>query len=125
MSQKINPLHHQTLPLAPTPKNKPSTSSNQISFKDVLKQTSDQPVNVSKHAQKRLDERNIHISNQQWNLIGEKMKEAQGKGVTDSAVILKDTVLIASTKNNTIITAMDRNQADVVTNINGTILIED
>lgn len=123
MSYKINPLQHQTLPLRPS--TKPSNQTTQTSFKEALKHATDQTVKVSKHAQKRLDERNIHISEQKWQLIGEKMNEAQKKGVTDSAVILKDTVLIASAKNNTIITAMDREQADVVTNINGTILIEE
>lgn len=31
-------------------------------------------------------------------MISEKMKEAEKKGVTDSAVILKDAILIASNK---------------------------
>ncbi|SEP57210.1 TIGR02530 family flagellar biosynthesis protein [Piscibacillus halophilus] len=123
MSHKINPLHHQTLPLQPSTSTRPNKNIKTSSFKDVLNQVSS--IKVSKHAQKRLDERNIQISEQTWNVINEKMNEAKEKGVTDPAVILQDAVLIASAKNNTIITAMDRNEAEIVTNVNGTIVIQD
>lgn len=77
--------------------------------------------------QKRLDERNIQISPSQWNEIHEKMLEAKQKGVTDSVIVTKDAVLVASTKNHTIITALDKNnQSDqLITNINGTIILPD
>ncbi|TFB23208.1 flagellar protein [Filobacillus milosensis] len=125
MNNKINPIHHQQLPL--TPKTKPvKQNSPAQSFKSFL-DTANQQVKISNHAQKRLDERNIQIQDSKWNQISEKMTEAKKKGVTDSVIVLKDAVLVASTKNNTIITAMDRNEAQsqLVTNINGTIILQD
>lgn len=63
MSYKINPIHHQTLPLQP-PTSKRPDKSGQVSFKDALHHATKEKVTVSKHAQKRLDERNIQITEQ-------------------------------------------------------------
>jgi len=93
-------------------------------FKDILDNV--QELKVSKHAKERLQQRNIHIDEKQWNVIGEKMNEAKQKGVRDSVVILNDAALLVSAKNNTVVTAMDREEATekVFTNIDGTILID-
>ncbi|WP_188205810.1 TIGR02530 family flagellar biosynthesis protein [Alkalibacillus aidingensis] len=125
MNHKINHLQHQQpLPLQPKLTNK--TEAPKKSFQSFLQEATDE-LKVSKHAQKRLDERNIQISEQDWTKIQEKMNEAKQKGVTDSAIVLNDAVLVASTKNNTIITALDRQEAtnQLLTNINGTILMQD
>ena len=47
-------------------------------------------------------------------------------GVTDSLVLTKEAALVVSAKNNTVITAMGRDEASsqIFTNINGTILID-
>lgn len=81
---------------------------------------------VSKHASERLEQRGIVISQERWNRIEEKVKQAKAKGVSDSLVLLKDAALIVSVKNNTVITAMGRQEAaeQIFTNINGTIVME-
>ncbi|RFU71291.1 flagellar protein [Peribacillus saganii] len=83
-------------------------------------------LTVSKHAQMRLDQRNITIDNERWARVEEKIGEARKMGVTDSLVLLQDAALIVSAKNNTVITAMDRDEASsqIFTNINGTILLD-
>src|SRR5690625_687886 len=94
-------------------------------FKEILNNIQD--LKISKHAQQRLKERNIHIYQSQWQVIGEKMSEAKQKGVTDSLVVMDHAALLVSTKNHTVVTAMDRQEATsrVFTNINGTILINE
>lgn len=94
-------------------------------FGDVLEKL--QKPTVSKHASQRLKERNIQINEQQWQNISEKMTEAKQKGVTDSLVVMDHAALLVSTKNHTVVTAMDRAEATsrVFTNINGTIVIND
>ncbi|UZD14903.1 flagellar protein [Virgibacillus natechei] len=94
-------------------------------FRDVLSEQ--QNLKVSKHAKQRMDERNIQLNDTQWSAITEKMGEAKGKGVTDSLVLTNEAALLVSTKNNTVVTAMDREEATskIFTNINGTILIND
>lgn len=117
---------YQTTPFV-TPPTKTSLSQKQstVSFKDVLHEQNQ--IKISRHASERMHERNILIDNKQWELIQGKMQEAKEKGVTDSLVILSDATLVVSTKNNTVVTAMNRDEfaSKIFTNINGTILIQD
>lgn len=82
-------------------------------------------LKVSKHANQRLIDRNIHISEAQWQLINDKVAEARSKGVKDSLVLMDQAALIVSAKNATVITAMDRSEANnqLFTNIDGTIVL--
>lgn len=82
-------------------------------------------LKVSKHANQRLTERNIHISDAEWQLVSDKVFEARSKGVKDSLVLMDQAALIVSAKNATVITAMDRTEAkdQLFTNIDGTIVL--
>lgn len=104
--------------------NKPKKNETK-KFKEIFQNVNQ--VHISKHAKQRLVERNIHIDEQQWQKIHSKMNEAKQKGVTDSLVIMNNAALLVSTKNNTVVTAMSRDEADtkIFTNINGTILINE
>lgn len=96
---------------------------NNNSFKDIL--ANQEKLKISKHATQRLTERNINIDEKEWRLIETKMVEARKKGITDSLVVTNQAALLVSTKNNTVVTAMNREEANhkIFTNINGTILI--
>jgi len=96
-----------------------------IDFKDILADV--QGIKVSKHAKERLKERNIQINESQWKKITEKVNEAKHKGVKDSLVVMNDSTLLVSAENNTVITAMNKNEATsrIFTNIDGTILINE
>ncbi|HHY74629.1 MAG TPA: flagellar protein [Bacillus bacterium] len=99
---------------------------NGPSFKQLLGTFQEEStLKISKHAEKRLNERNIKIDEALWQKIEQKVNEAKGKGVSDSLVVTDKAAFIVSAKNNTVITAMDRNEASsqIFTNINGTILI--
>ncbi|GGC90340.1 hypothetical protein GCM10007216_21390 [Thalassobacillus devorans] len=123
MEPRIHQLH-QPMPLPKVNKQQTSNTSS-ISFKDVLADA--RQVKLSKHAGERLQQRNIAISQAQWDRLSDKMQEAKQKGITDSLVLLPDAALLVSTKNNTVITAMNRNEASskIFSNINGTILMDD
>ncbi len=98
------------------------------SFKDLLTTEIEitHKLKISKHAEKRIQDRGIKIDTTKWSQISEKIQEAKAKGVSDSLVILKDATLIVSAKNNTVITVLDRDEAtaQIFTNINGTIIID-
>lgn len=81
---------------------------------------------ISKHAEERLQQRNIHINSESWAKIEEKISEAKKMGVNDSLVLLPDAALIVSARNQTVITALNREEAaaKIFTNINGTIVLE-
>lgn len=114
---------HHMLKHPPVPK---KTSSKAVSnFKTIL--AKQECLKLSKHAAIRLQERNIHIGEKQWQTISQKVVEARQKGITDSLVVTNDAALLVSTANNTVVTAMGRNEATsrIFTNINGTILINE
>lgn len=81
---------------------------------------------ISKHAKERLEQRGITINGDKWATIESKVQEAKKMGVKEALVLLKDAALIISAKNQTVITAMDRTEAEsqIFTNINGTIVME-
>lgn len=87
---------------------------------------SNSKLTLSKHAKERLAQRGIEINQERWTKIEDKVRQAKAKGVNDSLVLLKDAALIVSAKNNTVITAMGRQEAaeQIFTNINGTIVLE-
>lgn len=82
-------------------------------------------LKVSKHANERLVERNIHISDAEWQLVSDKVSEARSKGVKESLVLMDQAALIVSATNATVITAMGRMEAkdQLFTNIDGTIVL--
>jgi flagellar operon protein len=123
MDHRIHQLPHQHALNVTTPVRQPSSKSN-VNFKDVL--TEQTGLKISKHASERLQERNIEIDTNQWEQINDKVKEAKAKGITDSLVITEQAALLVSAKNNTVVTAMNRQEATsrIFTNINGTILMD-
>ncbi|MCD5322688.1 MULTISPECIES: TIGR02530 family flagellar biosynthesis protein [Pontibacillus] len=123
MDPRIQSLHTHPLTI---PSKKKASSVKEGGFQDALRQELS-GIKLSKHAKQRLQERNLHISDAEWEAMANRMKEAKHKGVTDSLVLMKDKALVVSTKNNTVITAMNKKEAtsQVFTNINGTIVMED
>lgn len=111
---------HYTIP----PLNKQKKEAN-INFQDILTKT--EGIKISKHAEERLRERNIHINEHQWEKIEKKINEAKHKGVKDSLVVMNDSTLLISAENNTVITAMNKSEATsrIFTNIDGTILMNE
>lgn len=123
MNNYVHPLQQQAVKQAiPAKPTNPKTANV---FKDVLHQAARNDVKVSKHADSRLKERNIHIDKTTWQTIGSKMEAAKQKGVTDALVLTDDAALIVSTKNNTVVTALGQAEAQdkIFSNINGTILV--
>jgi flagellar operon protein len=121
MDHRIHQLHNH--PLSLKHKKVPQNVHETASFKDVLHEVVG--IKISKHAQKRLAERKIEIAEENWTKLHEKMIEAKNKGIIDSLVVMDQAALIINTKNHTVITAMDREEASsqIFTNINGTILL--
>lgn len=106
-------------------KNSEPKTSFSHALSDAIK-TDSSGISISKHAQLRLEQRNIKIEPAVWNQLAVRLAEAKGKGVKESLVLLKDAALIVNAKNNTVITAMDRKEVDsqIFTNINGAIILE-
>ena len=121
----MNKITIQHVPFHPTltPKQKTQETQNK-SFLEHLQQAQ-QELKISKHASERMQERNIEISDEQWQSLQEKVFEAQQKGIKQPLVLMDQAALIVSAKNSTIITALDRQEAksQIFTNIDGTIVL--
>jgi flagellar operon protein len=99
-------------------------------FDQVLEKVSDlshvkQPLKFSSHASQRLRDRKIQMDPATLAKVNEAVDRAEAKGIEDALIISKDSALIISVKNRTVVTALDRNSlsGNVFTNIDGAVIV--
>ena len=82
-------------------------------------------VHFSKHAQQRLQARNIELSMQDSDRLSRGIDRAASKGVHDSLMLLRDLALIVNVPSRTVVTAMseDLMRDGVITNIDSAVLL--
>lgn len=104
-------------------------TNGSVSFLEVLKdKKTDQTVSelkFSKHAVDRLQDRNIELTTEQVERLENGTKKANEKGIRESLMLMDELAFIISVKNNTVITAMDKNETEgnIFTNIDGAVII--
>jgi flagellar operon protein len=76
------------------------------SFREVLQEKLG-GVRFSAHAQKRLEARNIQLSESDLARIGEGMNRADSKGGRDSLILMDGLAFVVSVPNRTVVTAMN------------------
>jgi flagellar operon protein len=113
---------------AGTPVEIPPSSSE--SFRSVLERTAGQPaatgeLRFSAHAMQRLQSRNITLTGDDVARMNAMADKAAAKGAKQSLFILRDTALVVSIKNRTVITAVDQDsmKENVFTNIDSAAII--
>jgi flagellar operon protein len=103
------------------------TKKTTTSFKDVLEKqiNTKESFIISKHAAERLRQRNISFNQADMKNINEGINKAEEKGCQESLILYKDTALITSIKNRTIITAVDTesSKGNVFTNVDSVIML--
>ena len=82
-------------------------------------------VKFSNHAIERMQSRGINYSPDDIAKLNDAIGRAAAKGSKDSLILMKDSALIVSVKNNTVVTVMDKNalKENVFTNIDSTIVM--
>jgi flagellar operon protein len=97
------------------------------SFQDILKGRiqENQELKFSKHAEARLKERNINLTNEQKDKLQDAVKKAEDKGVKESLVLLDNIAFVVSIKNKTVVTAVNDNDMkdNVFTKIDGAVIV--
>ncbi len=90
-------------------------------LQDKIKQ--DERLKFSKHAELRLQTRNIQLTDLQKEKITEAVNKAQSKGVKDSLVIIDNLAFVVNVKSRTVITAVNSGELkeNVFTNIDGAV----
>lgn len=103
-----------------TTKTKDGQSFDQV-FGNIV---SNSPIQFSKHASMRLDDRNIQLTDNQLQRVEQGMSQAKLKGIKESLVLVDDIALVVSIKNNKVITAVDSKDSNkIFTNIDGAIIV--
>ena len=107
-------------------------SSNQqiqkpsISFEDLLKKQvfDNTEVKFSKHAESRLETRNINLTDEQKSKLNEAINKANAKDVKDSLVLVDDIAFVVNVKNKTVVTVMNKDEMkeNVFSNIDGAVI---
>ena len=105
----------------------PNIKRSDSSFENILKdklQTQTQ-VKFSKHAEQRLQERNIKVTPNQLERINDGVVKAEEKGIKDSLILMDNLALVVNVKNKTVVTATNTNDLknNVFTNIDGAVIV--
>lgn len=125
----IEQITNQYLPRNSHPVSAPSDQVT--SFTDILKTKfpeygkSESTLKFSKHAARRLDERDISLSEEQNERLEAGVRSAGEKGINDSLVILDTLAFIVNVPSQTVVTAMDQTETmdgNVFTNIDGAVI---
>ena len=105
--------------------NKIVEGSNIESFQDILIKKANETgdVRFSKHANQRLLSRNIVLSDEQINRLNNGVNRARDKSIKESLVMMDNLAFIVNVKNNTVVTALSKEDDSVFTNIDGAVIV--
>ena len=96
------------------PERKAGTRTEDVpSFDEIL---------FSKHASRRLETRQIDMSDEQRARLQAATSQAREKGMKESLVMVDNLAFIVNVKSNTVITAVNDTKNAVFTNIDGAII---
>lgn len=102
-------------------------AGNDLKFKKIFDeslQKQDNKLNISAHAQQRMRERNIKLEESDMDVLKDAISDLEKRGARESLMLYKDMAFIASIRNRTIITTMNNNEMNIVTNIDSTIIVK-
>jgi len=105
--------------------------NEQFDFRHVMQNAvGNRELQFSKHANMRLDARNIQLNPEQIRRVEKGISAAQNKGVKDSLVLVDNIALLVNITNKVVVTALnhqDQNQNSdsdqVFTNIDGAVIV--
>ncbi|KMT21706.1 TIGR02530 family flagellar biosynthesis protein [Clostridium cylindrosporum] len=100
-------------------------TSHRFDFDKCVNNALNKNLKISAHAIDRLNSRNISLSESDMKNINNAIDKVEGKGSKEALILYNDLALIASVKNRTIITAMDKNSLEekVFTNIDAAVIL--
>ena len=119
---EINGISVPFVPIGDYNGNNPRIKSAGDSFESIFQKELEK-VKFSLHALKRLEERNIELSDDEMFKINTAVERAELKGSKDSLVMMNSTAFIVNIPNKTVITAMSiaDSKESVFTNIDSVV----
>lgn len=130
LASRINP---ESVPLQRDDSQQPSPdkASDGASFADALEkaqQRRSEPateVDLSAHAEQRIEQRNISLNEMERQSLGEAMHQLEDKGSRDALLLRSDAAFIVNVPDRTVVTAMDQNELEeqIFTDIDSAMLV--
>ena len=119
---EINGISVPFIPIGDYNGTVPKIKGSKDSFESIFQKELEK-VKFSSHALKRLEERNIELSDDEMNKINTAVERAELKGSKDSLVMMDQTAFIVNIPNKTVITAMPiaESKENVFTNIDSVV----
>jgi len=119
---EINGIQVPFLPINNFEGNRVHNRGSSESFESIFQQELEK-IKFSHHAVKRLEERQIKLSDEDLTKINEAVEKAEQKGSRDSLVMMNSTAFIVNIPNRTIVTALpiESSNENVFTNIDSVV----
>lgn len=123
-----NRIYFPQTPIVPGPSVK-SPAKQQVeqnsSFKQIIDQKISGQLKFSQHAQKRLQTRNIELTETDLQKLQGAVNKAREKGARESLILMDNLALLVSVKNNTVVTAVDGEsmKENIFTNIDSAVIL--
>ncbi len=122
MTQVINGINVPFVPVVKPehPVNKVTEGKN--SFDSIFQSEIDK-LKFSNHASKRIESRELHLSNADMDKLKNAVSRAEQKGAKDSLVMMDNKAFIVNIPNKTVITALDiqKSEENIFTNIDSVV----
>jgi len=115
---KVGGINENTPRKQETPQVAPATA-----FRELFENQITEPLQFSKHASLRLNDRNIRLTGEQIERVTDGVGRASEKGIRDSLVLVDDVALVVNVKSRTVITAIPQMQENVFSNIDGAVIV--
>ncbi len=124
----MNEINGISVPFIPITQQEDFSSSkvqDSSNFSSIFQQELDK-LKFSNHALKRLENRNIQLSESDINRIQDAVQKAESKGSKDSLVMMNNTAYIVNVPNRTVVTALpvDQSSENVFTNIDSVVFAQ-
>ena len=112
---------------APAPASRPSKPIERSDFREIFDRHRSQPLKLSAHAQQRLADRGVELSEAQWSALNDAALRAEAKGAKDALMLMDRLGLIVNVPNRTVLTVLpeERMKEGIITQIDSAVLVDE
>lgn len=106
------------------PAERPESSS--ASFRSVLLEMERSSLTFSRHARRRIEQRELHLDGGRVRRLEQAVDRAREKGSRDSLILLDELALVVSIQSQTVVTAMEQpgEKEQIFTNIDSVVIAD-
>ena len=112
---------------APAPAVRPHKPIERSDFREIFEGARNRSLKLSVHAQQRLADRGVELSESQWSALNNAALRAEAKGARDALMLMDRLGLIVNVPNRTVLTVLpeERMREGIITQIDSTVLVDE